>query len=70
MQAKDADIEPCNQLLTPALNPLNPPTNKRRQPTHPIDSVLNARPISIHLNNSQANEPLTQQIKPKSLYLR
>ena len=59
-----------NQLLTPTLNPLNPPADKPRQPTHPINRVLNTRPISIHLNNSPANKPLTQQIAPKSLDLR
>jgi hypothetical protein len=59
-----------NQLLTSTLNSLNPTTNKPRQPTHAVNRVLNTRPISIHLNDSPANKPLTQQITPKSLDLR
>ena len=58
------------QLLAATLNPLNPSTNKRRQPARPIDRVLNARPIRIHLNNGPTNQPFTKQIPSKSLYFR
>jgi hypothetical protein len=62
MQTKDSAIKPRDQLFTPTRNPLNPTTNEPRQPTHAIDRVLNTRPISIHLNNSPANQTLPKEV--------